>query len=70
MLFKGIDRLRDPLPGSELALLAELHDGAVITAADSIASAMDAVSSSARTLAFLIENQPDHVYEPTHAGAT
>lgn len=68
MLFKGMDRLRDPLPGSELALLAELHEGAVITAADSIASAMDAVSSSAHTLAFLIENQPDHAYEPTHAG--
>lgn len=66
-MFEGMNRLRDPIPGSELADLASLHHGAVITVADSIASAMDAVACGAHTLAFLIENQSAPAYEPIHA---
>lgn len=67
-IFGGIDRMREPIPESELAILASLHEEAVITVADSVASAMDAVSSSAQTLAFLLENQSAVSYEPVHAG--
>lgn len=66
-LFEVMGRLRDPIPGSELTELADLHQGAALNAADSIASAMDAVSCSAHTLAFLLEHQDAPAYEPTHA---
>ena len=67
-IFGGIERIREPIPTSELTELVSLHEGAVITVADSIASAMDTVSSSAQTLAFLLENQSATAYEPVHAG--